>query len=145
MSAGEIRSTLLSAIAHARAERQRRTEQGLSSDSSSSESDNGNDNDSDNDDDADASKRGKRSHTTVTPSSSQTDASSSGYGQAAYWDQRYAKTRGQFDWYVEYAALEAMLDEYGAHIVRMRDNERRSNANNGTNSQAQELSSAHSE
>jgi hypothetical protein len=38
-----------------------------------------------------------------------TGAASQAYGEAWYWDQRYRKEAGPFDWYQKYPALAPLL------------------------------------
>jgi hypothetical protein len=41
-----------------------------------------------------------------------TGAASQAYGEAWYWDERYRKEAGPFDWYQKYPALAPLLRLY---------------------------------
>jgi hypothetical protein len=48
-----------------------------------------------------------------------TAAASQAYGEAWYWDERYRKEAGPFDWYQKYPALAPLLRLYVAPHHRL--------------------------
>jgi hypothetical protein len=48
-----------------------------------------------------------------------TGAASQAYGEAWYWDERYRKEAGPFDWYQRYPALAPLLSVYVAQHHRL--------------------------
>jgi hypothetical protein len=48
-----------------------------------------------------------------------TGAAPQAYGEAWYWDERYRKEAGPFDWYQRYPALAPLLGVYVARRQRL--------------------------
>ncbi|KAG6471277.1 hypothetical protein ZIOFF_072388 [Zingiber officinale] len=48
----------------------------------------------------------------MAPGAAAADTSTHAYGEASYWDQRYSKDRGTFDWYQKYQSLGPLFDLY---------------------------------
>ncbi|XP_074568136.1 uncharacterized protein LOC141824706 [Curcuma longa] len=48
----------------------------------------------------------------MTPGAAAAATSTHAYGEASYWDQRYSKDRGTFDWYQKYQSLGPLFDLY---------------------------------
>lgn len=102
-----LKSAIVEAIRAERARKATRRVAGLPETESS-------DDDTDTDGTGQATKQQQK--TTSAPANSTVGdsiLSKNEYGVAEYWNHRYAKTRGMFDWYVDYAHLQPILDAYG--------------------------------
>lgn len=141
-SKGDLKQTILTAILAERTRKAAKRAAGLP------ESD-----DSDSSDDDDSTTRSQRkaaAHKTAASSTAadggSSPASSSSaateYGTASYWDARYSKTTGTFDWYVDHEHLLPLMTEWGR--AARHDKQRRHTQVNSSDAAATAHIAAHS-